>query len=85
MIDQLKIMGKMSNFRNLHKEYSSRIPTHWIYLSVNPISKLLSADQIALNNCIHVQLAVLRFNVLVNNISITQRHCHQICRNFNQT
>ena len=40
----------MAHFRNLHKENSSEIPSHWIYQSINPIFKLLLASQTLLDS-----------------------------------
>ena len=49
-------MGKITNFRNLHKENSSKSPAQWIYLSINSVAKLLSTNQIALHKYKPVEL-----------------------------
>ena len=54
-------MGKIAHFRNLREKNSSRSPAHWIYQSINPIIKLLSASQIALNNCKPVELELFLY------------------------
>ena len=55
-------MGRTAYFKNLRKENSSEIPAHWIYQSINPIYKLLSTNQITLNNCMPVELDLLCCN-----------------------
>ena len=54
-------MGKKTDLRNVRKENSSGIPAHWIYGSINPVHKLLSAIHIALNTCKSVELELLHY------------------------
>ena len=58
-------MAKIAHFRNLCKEKSSRIPAYWIYRSINPVFKMPWANQIALNNCMPVELELLYLNFTV--------------------
>ena len=47
----------------MHEENSSGIPAHWIYGSINPVHKLLSAIHIALNTCKSVELELLYYQI----------------------
>ena len=70
-------MGKIAHFRILLKENSSWIPAYWIYQHINPIFKLLSAIQIALNNCMSVKLELLLFIA----IKIIMFYCRSLSYN----
>ena len=47
---------KMAHFRNLHKENSSKIPSQWIYWSINAVLNLFLTHHIPLNQCKNFQL-----------------------------
>ena len=46
----------ISHFRSLREENSFGIPAHWINQRINPVFKLLLADQIMVNNGKPVEL-----------------------------
>ena len=44
-------------------ENSAGISGHWIYPVINPVFKLLSVNQIALNNCKSVKFELCHFTL----------------------
>ena len=43
-------MNKVAQRRNVHEENRSECRAYWIYWSLNPVFRLLSASQIVLNS-----------------------------------
>ena len=55
-------MGKIAYFVNLHKENSSGIPTQWIHENINPVYKLILANQFKLNHGMSFELELLNLS-----------------------
>ena len=50
VIFYIENMGKKAHFRNLREENIFDISVDWIYQRIKPVFKLISANQITLNN-----------------------------------